>query len=119
MSFQAISWATKQKTECSGSKLLLIMLCNYADNDNRCYPSLTHLSQLCCCSVSSVQRYVTKLKQSNFIKIEKVGKGLKKHNHYTINIPQSIIVNLTSNTNITNKNKFIKQKGRNKNFIAG
>lgn len=119
MSFQAISWATKQKTDCNGSKLLLIMLCNYADKDNRCYPSLAHLSELCCCSTSSVQRYARKLKKCNLIKVEKVGKGLKKHNHYTINIPKSTIVNLNNNTNITNNNKFIKQKGRNKNFIAG
>ena len=56
MSFSALSWATKQKTQCGGSKLLLLMLSNYADDENKCYPSLSHLATICCCSESSVQR---------------------------------------------------------------
>jgi|TARA_R100001463_G_scaffold47185_1_gene95960 pyocin large subunit-like protein len=119
MSFQALSWATKQKTECGGSKLLLLMLCNYADDDNKCYPSLSHLATICCCSESSIQRYIKKLVKTNKIKIFKTGKGIRKNNNYVIQCPKNDVVNMTTNTNITNNNKFVRQKGRNKNFIAG
>ncbi len=119
MSFTAISWAVNQKTDCSGSKLVLIQLCNYADNNNECYPSITHLSERCCCSERSVTRYIRKLKKLNFITVKKVGKGLQKHNHYKIKIPDTLPVKLTHNTNISNDNKFVRQKSRNKNFIAG
>ncbi len=119
MSFQALSWATKQKTECGGSKLLLLMLCNYADDENRCYPSLRHLATICCCSESSIQRYIKKLVKNKKIKIFKTGKGIRKNNNYVIQCPKNDVVNMTTNTNITNNNKFVRQKGRNKNFIAG
>ena len=66
MSFHAITWALKQKTEGSGTKLLLIMLSNYADKQNECYPSIPHLSELCGCSKSSVARYTRKLVKQGF-----------------------------------------------------
>ena len=119
MSFSAISWAVKQKTPCGGSKLLLIMLSNYADYKKECYPSLSHLSLICSCSQSSVARYTKKLLALGLVKVKKLGKGIRKHNVYTINIPKNTVANLTTNTNIKNENKFIKQKTRNKNFIAG
>tara|TARA_R110001592_G_scaffold297683_1_gene568223 strand:- start:138 stop:497 length:360 start_codon:yes stop_codon:yes gene_type:complete len=119
MSFKAISWAVNQDTGCSGTKLVLIQLCNYANDSLECYPSITHLSEKCCCSKSSVTRYIRKLKKLNIITVKKIGKGLQKHNHYTIKIPSSLAVKLTHNTNINNNNKFFRQKGRNKNFIAG
>ena len=119
MSFIAISWAVKQKTPCGGSKLLLIMLSNYADDKNESYPSLSHLSSICSFSQSSVARYTKKLVETGLIKVRKHGKGMKKHNVYTINMPKKIVANLKTNTNITNENKFTRQKTRNKNFIAG
>ena len=119
MSFQAISWATSQKTDCGGSKLLLIMLSNYADIENKCYPSMKHLATICCCSESSVQRYIKKLVKLRLISVHKTGKGIRKNNNYLILCPKNDTVKLTDNTNITNNKKFVRQKGRNKNFIAG
>jgi len=113
-----MTWAIKQSTGCSGSKLLLIMLCNYADKDNECYPSMPHLSELCGCSKSSVARYVRKLIKLKLITVQKRGTGMKKHNHYRINT-KAFKLNGNTNNNITNQNKFMKQKTRNKNFIAG
>ena len=121
MSSHAITWALKQKTECSGTKLLLIMLSNYADKQNECYPSIPHLSELCGCSKSSVARYTRKLVKQGLIKVKKVGVGMKKHNHYTLNVNtnENIKLNGNTNNNIKHQNRFIKQKTRNKNFIAG
>ncbi len=119
MSFTAVSWATKQKTDCGGSKLLLLMLSNYADDENKCYPSLNHLAIICCCSESSIQRYIKKLVKSNLIKVFKTGKGIRKNNNYVIQCPKNDVVNMTTNTNINNNLKKFVRKGRNKNFIAG
>tara|TARA_R100000654_G_scaffold70110_1_gene100140 strand:- start:540 stop:887 length:348 start_codon:yes stop_codon:yes gene_type:complete len=115
MSFSLIAWSVKQNTGCSGSKLVLIQLCNYADETKISYPSYAHLSKICCCSKASIQRYVKKLVQNKFIKVVKIGKGIRKHNQYEI-LCSDTVVNLTTNTNI---NKFKVGNTKNKNFIAG
>ncbi|HEX7113745.1 MAG TPA: helix-turn-helix domain-containing protein [Steroidobacter sp.] len=43
MSIQAISWALKQRIAKSSEKFVLVVLCNYADEQGICYPSITAL----------------------------------------------------------------------------
>lgn len=62
MSFQAMSWAVKQKTPDPHSKLLLLMLANHSgrhetDHDI-CWPSMRLLSEECCMSEDTIARRV-------------------------------------------------------------
>ena len=43
MSWQALDWASKQKTGNGTNKLVLISLANYADDANTCFPSFKTL----------------------------------------------------------------------------
>jgi hypothetical protein len=44
VSVQAISWALKQPIAKSSEKFVLVVMCNYADENGCCYPSITALS---------------------------------------------------------------------------
>ncbi len=119
MSYEALNWATKQETKKCLDKLLLIVLSDYADAKNQCYPSLDTLAKLCCCSKSPIQRAVKRLIEDKFISVEKLGKGIKKYNLYTVKATKLNGVKPTTNNNKYNNNKFIYSNKRNKNFIAG
>jgi biotin operon repressor len=110
MSFHAIHWALKQNINHPTTKLLLIMLSNYANERNECYPSQVHLAKKCGCSERSIITHSKKLEKLGMIKISKVRKGIKLHNIYKLMAgrpPEK----LADNTNIN--------KIKNKNFLAG
>lgn len=43
MSIQALSWALKQQVNKSSEKFVLVCLCNYADENGYCFPSIARL----------------------------------------------------------------------------
>lgn len=110
MSFHAIHWAIKQDVGHPTSKILLIMICNYANERNECYPSQKHLAHRCGCSERSIITHSKKLEKMGLIKISKIRKGIKLHNIYTIMAGRPPEKS-AHNTNIN--------KIKNKNFLAG
>jgi len=71
MSFSAITWASKQKTKTANQKLVLLMLANYADDADKCWPSKKTLSEVCCMSKSAICSNILQLEQAGFIRVEK------------------------------------------------
>lgn len=71
MSFTAMAWASKQKTKSSSQKLVLLMLANYADDQDKCWPSKQTLADMCCMSKSGICKTITQLESAGFLVIEK------------------------------------------------
>ena len=125
MSFNAISWAVRQNTGDSGSKLVLIMIANYSDDEDRSYPSQEHIGLICHMSRRTVIRHIKKLNKKGFIIIEKISNGLKINNRYILKRGGTPKVTKTAkasdkksqNTNINTFDNISNKK--NKNFIAG
>ena len=128
MSFESMAWAVKQDTGSPMSKLVLLMLSNYADDEHRCYPSIDHLANLCHCSVRTINRNIKELRDAGFIKVIKhPRKNMWNHNIYILGSDKSALLTNTTissdtvahNTNI-NKNKHtFKKRTKNKNFLLG
>tara|TARA_R100000388_G_C7223846_1_gene150612 strand:- start:371 stop:961 length:591 start_codon:yes stop_codon:yes gene_type:complete len=70
MSIEALSWGIKQNTQTPTSKLVLLVLCNYANVENICFPSEKHLSKICGVSERSIRRCIKILKETNLIKVQ-------------------------------------------------
>ena len=101
MSFQAMAWAVKQDTKNTGSKLVLLMLANYADEHGSCYPSQAHLAQICHCTRQSVNAYIGNLVKLGLVSIKKKSNGLLVHNIYNLKISN---VHITDNASSNVKN---------------
>lgn len=71
MSFTAMSWASKQKVKTSTQKLVLLMLANYADDEDKCWPSKQTLADTCCMSKAAICSNISKLQEAGFLKVEK------------------------------------------------
>ena len=111
MSFRAISWALNQNVGNPTSKLVLVLLANYANECNECYPSQIHIAKRAGCSSRSVMTHIKKLEKSKYLMVIKTRKGIKLHNRYRLNIPKELCEKSSHNTNIN--------KIKNKNFLAG
>lgn len=70
MSFQAMSWAVRQYCPTPTSKLILILLANYADEHNSCFPSRDKIAELSNCDERTVRRSLKQLQESGFLRIE-------------------------------------------------
>ena len=95
MSWRALDWASKQKTGNYADKLILIILANYADDNNNCFPSLKTICTMTECSRSTVIRSLKRLEINNFIKIQErfanVGHNKRQtSNLYELNIGYQI-----------------------------
>ena len=71
MSFTAMAWASKQKVKSSSQKLVLLMLANYADDQDKCWPSKQTLAEMCCMSKSGICKIITQLETDGFLVTEK------------------------------------------------
>lgn len=71
MSFTAMAWASKQKVKSSSQKLVLLMLANYADDQDKCWPSKQTLAEMCCMSKSGICKIITQLETAGFLVTEK------------------------------------------------
>ena len=106
MSFQAMAWGVKQETNNPISKLLLLMICNYADEKGRAYPSQEHLAKLCQCSRMSIVRHIKELEKDKFITISKERNGAFGYNLYTLNmnyVTESYKANVTESYIASNR----------------
>ena len=86
MSFEALAWGVKKTADSSLSKLILLMICNYANEKGEAYPSQEHLAKLCQCSKRSVIRHIQELEKQNFISIKKEKNGAYGFNVYKLNM---------------------------------
>ena len=69
MSWQALDWASKQKTGNGTNKLVLISLANYADDANTCFPSFKTLVNITELSRSTIIRSLKDLESKGLINI--------------------------------------------------
>lgn len=100
MSFQAMAWAVKQDTKSPVSKLVLLMIANYADEKGAAYPSQEHLAKLCQCTRVSVNKHIKQLEKNNYLNINKTKNGMYGYNTYTLNIGSVKNINIGSVNNI-------------------
>ena len=81
MSWSALKWASEVKVGNSTDKLILIILANFTDAENTCYPSHRKIAELCECSTDTVIRSLKRLKDLKFIEVEKRFQLTQKNNH--------------------------------------
>ena len=81
-----MAWAVKQDTKSPVSKLVLLMVANYADEKGQAYPSQEHLAKLCQCTRVSVNKHIKDLERANFLSIRKTKNGMFGYNTYTLNM---------------------------------
>ena len=81
MSWSALKWASEVKVGNSTDKLILIILANFTDAEDTCYPSHRKIAELCECSTDTVIRSLKRLKELNFIDIEKRFQLTQNNNH--------------------------------------
>lgn len=83
MSISALAWCLKKELPNPTTKLVLMILCNYANESHQSYPSEKHLGELVGVSDRSIRRSLKQLSDLGFIKIEaRIGTS----NLYTVNI---------------------------------
>ena len=76
MSFSAVAKAVE--TPLSGNeKLVFILMANYADEYDRCYPSQDTLARQAGLSIRTIQRIVEKLEELGYLLILRRGTGNK------------------------------------------
>ncbi len=102
MSFQAMAWAVKQDTKSPVSKLVLLMVANYADEKGEAYPSQDHLAKLCQCTRVSVNKHIKELERSNYLSIRKTKNGMFGYNTYKLNMDIVNNINIASKESLYN-----------------
>lgn len=88
MSFQAMAWAVKQKTNNAGQKLALIMLANYCNSHTgQCNPSHKRLASECEMGVSTLKAHLNSLAEIGLLRIVHNSKdGVQLPNQYYLNL---------------------------------
>jgi len=85
MSIRAIAWAFKKKTGNPLRKLILIKLCDNANDEGYCWPSLTRIADETEISRDSIIRHIKTLEEQKFLEIIKRKKdGVNLPNRYYI-----------------------------------
>lgn len=91
MSVAAISWAFDQSISDTTTKLLLVTLADFADDENACWPSQSLLSErVGNCSVDTIQRHVKKLEAEGYLTRERrhLSNGNRTSDRYVLNAPR-------------------------------
>ena len=91
MSFEAMSWAVRQKTANPGQKLVLLLLANHANGySGQCNPSHKLLADECCMGISTLKRHIDDLVEKKLLSVEHVFKDNRQRpNQYILNIDSS------------------------------
>jgi len=90
MSFQAMAAAIKIRTGSPASKNVLLVLANYADENNECFPSVSRISKDTEISERSVHRALNHLVEGGFLSIKKRFKnGKQASSKYRLTLWQS------------------------------
>jgi hypothetical protein len=89
MSFEAMAMVVTVEDISPINKLILILLSNYADENNKCFPSYDKIAKLANCSRRTAVRSINTLNKLNLISIErrKLSNNDNQSNVYTINRP--------------------------------
>lgn len=100
MSFQAMSWAVKQECKTPTSKLILILIANYADENNSAFPSKDHLSKLANCDERTIRRSLRALVDAGYVTVQDRhdASGRQTSNRYILNLD-----NLSNTTTSQNR----------------
>ena len=119
MSWSALKWASETKVGNSTDKLVLIILANFTDAEDTCYPSHRKIAELAECSTDTVIRSLKRLSDNKFINIEKRFQLTNKNNQrqtsniYKLNTPLHIATPLPMQNatpiTINNKNQYCKE----------
>lgn len=87
MSVQAIAWAIGQDVKPAAAKLCLIVLANYADATNRCWPSKSTIARDCSADKSWVCRQIAMLRDAGLISVqERTVDGANTTSIITLNV---------------------------------
>jgi len=70
MGFKAVAWGREVKCNTPLTKLVLIILCEYADEKNSCFPSQGYLAEMCGVSDRQIRRSLTWLEEQKLIKVQ-------------------------------------------------
>ena len=108
MSVQAIGWALSVTTNSPGSKLVLVTIANYADEQGFCWPSQALIARQSEQSIDSVQRRLRELEKAGFLvrKARKQQSSLYQLLMPTAKKPQ--IAASTSSMSSTKRHKLLK-----------
>ncbi len=88
MSFEAMSWAIRQKTTSTGSKLVLLLLANHSNGyTGQCNPSHKLLAAECEMSISSLKVHIKCLETQGILTIKHLSQdGVSLPNQYVLHI---------------------------------
>lgn len=70
MGFKAVAWGRDVKCNTPLTKLVLIILCEYADEKNSCFPSQGYLAEMCGVSDRQIRRSLVWLEEQNLIRVQ-------------------------------------------------
>jgi len=85
MSFNAMAWASKQKTGNPTRKLILLMLANNANDEGYCWPSISTIARDCEIKKDAVIRNIRALEEAGLLKVVRRKKdGVNLPNHYQL-----------------------------------
>jgi len=92
VSFQAMAWAVEQKTGSASTKLVLLILANYADNVGVCWPSQERLANDTDMTDRSIRNAVAALVAVGLVTVEerRGTSGVRKTNVYRLALPENI-----------------------------
>jgi hypothetical protein len=90
MSFQAMAWAIQQRAGDPASRLLLLVLSNYADEDYRAWPTQKTLMADTGMSERSVRDKTDWLQERGFLTVETIRHAYGTKLIYTLNPPAKI-----------------------------
>lgn len=85
MSLEAITWAYKTQVGSSAMKAVLLVLANYADEDDSAYPGIVRIARMTELSERTVQRAVAEMEELGIVRVDR-GEGLKGTNRYFLNL---------------------------------
>ncbi|WP_405999386.1 helix-turn-helix domain-containing protein [Streptomyces sp. NBC_00829] len=92
MSIEAVAWAFKQKIPNPGAKLVLLALCDYADEAWSCFPGQETLADKTSQGERTVRRHLDWLEQHGFIiSRARFAEGRRTSNRYTIHSPRPAV----------------------------
>lgn len=88
MSFQAMTWAVKQKAQSAGAKLVLLMLADHSNgHTGQCNPSHKRLAEECEMSLSALKVHIKNLERLGLLEIiHKSQDGVSLPNQYRLNL---------------------------------
>ena len=87
MGFKAVAWGREIKCNTPLTKLVLIILCEYADERNSCYPSQGYLAEMCGVSDRQIRRSLSWLAEKKYISIEQ---RLGTSNRYYVSMDSDV-----------------------------